>query len=233
VVCLQEVTATTVRRWAADLAQIGLEHVLAGDPLAAQAEGRSRPLLVLTAAGMPLSGQEVPGAPWPERVAAGRTDAGVLIVNVHSPISPKPDLVKVRTHEAVHTYLQNSAPPAILCGDLNTPRKEHPDGRVWSFARTRSGKLRPDRGERWDSAELALIQGLEPFGFRDAFRELHGWDVKEYSWEWPSWGGGYRLDHLVVSEGVRPLRVEYLHEWRREDGLSDHSPLVADIEIEV
>jgi endonuclease/exonuclease/phosphatase family metal-dependent hydrolase len=230
VVCLQEVTPTTLPRWIAGLRQIGLEHALAGDPSTAQAQGRSRPLLVLTAAVMPLSGQEVPGAPWPERVAAARTETGVQIVNVHSPISPKPNLVKVRTHEAVHAYVSRARPPVVLCGDLNTPRKEHPDGRVWTFARTQHGKLRPDRGERWDRAELALIKGLEPLGFRDAFRELHGLDVREYSWEWPRWGGGYRLDHLIVSGDVRAPQVEYLHEWRR-GGLSDHSPLVADIRL--
>jgi hypothetical protein len=51
------------------------------------------------------------------------------------------------------------------------------------------------RGERWDLAELALIKGLEPLGFRDAFRELHGPERRELSWAWPRWGGGYRLDH--------------------------------------
>jgi exonuclease III len=165
-------------------------------------------------------------------VVAARTDAGVLVVNVHSPISPKPDLVKVRTHEAVHLFLREASPPALVCGDLNTPRKEHPDGRVWTFARSQYGKLRPDRGERWDSAELALVKGLEPHGFRDAFRELHGLERKEYSWEWPRWGGGYRLDHLIVSTGIEPREVEYLHDWRRE-GLSDHSPLLAEVQVEV
>jgi endonuclease/exonuclease/phosphatase family metal-dependent hydrolase len=28
-----------------------------------------------------------------------------------------------------------------LCGDLNAPRKEHPDGRVWTFARYRLDHL--------------------------------------------------------------------------------------------
>lgn len=232
VVCLQEVTETTLRRWTAALDELGLAHTLAGDLLGAQAQGRVRPLLVLTAAGVPLSGQEVPGAPWPERVVAGRSEAGMLIVNVHSPISPKPDLVKVRTHEAVHAYLRSASSPAVLCGDLNTPRKEHADGRVWTFARTRHGKLRPDRGERWDAAELALVKGLEPHGFRDAFREVHGQEVREYSWEWPRWGGGYRLDHLILSKSIAATRVEYLHDWRRA-GLSDHSPLLAELQVEV
>ncbi len=39
--------------------------------------------------------------PWPERVLATDLD-GLHLVNLHSPISPKPNLVKVRTHEALH-----------------------------------------------------------------------------------------------------------------------------------
>jgi endonuclease/exonuclease/phosphatase family metal-dependent hydrolase len=232
VVCLQEVTPTTLPGWTEHLREAGLEHVAAGDPAAARAEGRSRPLLVLTAACVPLSGEDVPGRPWPERVLATRTGSGLLIVNVHSPISPKPDLVKVRTHEAVHAFLAAARPPALVCGDLNTPRKEHADGRVWTFARSQYGKLRPERGERWDTAELALIKGLEPHGFRDAFRTLYGLERRELSWEWPRWGGGYRLDHLIVSADVSAETVEYLHEWRRA-GLSDHSPLWAELEVSV
>jgi len=101
---------------------------------------------------------------------------------------------------------------------------------VWTFARTRYGKLRPDRGERWDRAELALIKGLEPHGFHDAFRDLHGYGRREPSWEWPRTGGGYRLDHLIVSAEIDVHAVAYLHEWRKE-GLSDHSPLLAELSV--
>jgi exonuclease III len=151
---------------------------------------------------------------------------GLEVVGVHSPISPSPGLAKVLTHEALHRYVLNSHGPRIVCGDLNTPRKEHPDGRVWTFARDRYGRLRPERGERWDEAELGLIKGLERCGFRDAFRELHGLEARELSWEWPRWGGGYRLDHLIASSEVSVQAVTYLHEWRKA-GLSDHSPLFA------
>jgi endonuclease/exonuclease/phosphatase family metal-dependent hydrolase len=101
-------------------------------------------------------------------------------------------------------------------------------GRVWTFARDRYGRLRPDRGERWDRAELALVKGLEANGFRDAFRAMYGLEKRELSWEWPRWGGGYRLDHLVVSDEVTVAEMLYLHEWRRR-GLSDHSALAAEI----
>ena len=67
--------------------------------------------------------------------------------------------------------------------------------------------------------------------FRDAFRALNGFDAKEPSWEWPRWGGGYRLDHLIASAEVAVTACSYRHEWRREDRLSDHSALVAELSV--
>jgi exodeoxyribonuclease-3 len=224
VICLQEVTRTTEPLWRTALAGWSVE-------VADLAAARSRPLGVLTAARSELSVVPVAGVPWPERVLSVVVD-GVEVVNVHSPISPKPELAKVRTHEAVFAHLAQPADrPRLVCGDLNTPRREHPDGSAWTFARTRSGHLRPDRGERWDRAELALIRGLEAHGFRDAWRELHGHDRREPSWEWPRWGGGYRLDHLICSAEIAVSECAYVHDWRREDKLSDHSALTAELSL--
>jgi exonuclease III len=182
---------------------------------------------VLVGAGRSFEVGEVPDVPWRERVLCADF-ADLELVNLHSPISTSPGLAKVLTHEAVHRHLSSRSGARVLCGDLNTPRREHPDGRVWTFARDRYGKLRPERGERWDRAELSLIKGLEPAGFRDAFRELHGYGAREPSWVWQRWGGGYRLDHLIVSEEVAVESVRYMHEWR-DEGLSDHSALIAAI----
>jgi exodeoxyribonuclease-3 len=226
-VCLQEVTVRSAPLWTRLLASAGLTHTMVSDPQDAVAAGRARPLLTLTAARSPLQPVPVDGAPWPERVLATRVD-GAEVVNVHSPISPKPGLAKVITHEAVHAHMAQGAGPRLVCGDLNTPRKEHPDGRVWTFARNRSGRLVAERGPRWDEAELALVKGLEPYGFRDAFREVYGLERREFSWEWPHTSGGYRLDHLIVSTDIAVSECRYLHEWRRA-GLSDHSPLLARI----
>jgi exodeoxyribonuclease III len=225
-VCLQEIRATSARAWTMALQSAGWPHIALARS-GAPATDPDRRLSVLTAAKRPLTEVEIDGdLPWPERVLATETD-GLHLVNFHSPISPKPNLVKVRAHEALHAHLASTNGPTALCGDLNTPRREHIDGRVWTFARTNRGKLRPERGERWDRAELALIKGLEPFGFRDAFRAVHGYERRELSWQWQQWGGGYRLDHLIVSSEVDVETVEYLHDWRQESGLSDHSPLIA------
>jgi len=227
VVCLQEVTPATSGAWAERLADAGLEPEIAPLPLAREG---SRPLAVVTAARAPLAVVPVEGVPWPERVLAVRVD-GLEVVNVHSPISPKPGLVKVLTHEAVFAHLRDGSGPRMVLGDLNTPRREHPDGSVWTFARERNGRLRADRGERWDLAESALIRGLEEHGFRDAFRAINGFESKEPSWEWPRTGGGYRLDHLVASSAVDVTACSYRHDWRRADKLSDHSALVAELSI--
>ncbi len=224
VICLQEVTRTTLPRWRQVLGDAGYRGLAHGD----LDSGRSRPLAVLTACREPIEPIVVEGVPWPERVLAVRIATGPELVNVHSPISPKPALVKVRTHEAVHRHLATRprGRARILCGDLNTPRKEHPDGSVWTFARDQYGRLRPDRGERWDDAELALIRALERYGFRDAYRLTHGYEARELSWEWPRWKGGYRLDHLIVSAALAVQSCRYEHQWRK-DGLSDHSALIA------
>lgn len=228
VLCLQEVTRNTLPRWRALLQEAGYVGLAHGELAVAE---RKRPLAVLTASRMPLHTVLVDEVPWPERVLAVHLSDGTEIVNVHSPISPKPDLVKIRTHEAVYRHLADEPPghARILCGDLNTPRKEHTDGTVWTFARNRYGHLRPERGERWDRAELALIRGLERYGFRDAFRFLHP-EADEISWEWARWGGGYRLDHLIVSGEIAVEQCRYEHSWR-EEGLSDHSALVAKLSL--
>jgi exonuclease III len=227
VVCLQEITRGTLPQWRSLLHEAGYLGVEHGELAVAE---RKRPLAVLTAARTPLHAVQVDGVPWPERVLAVHQSDGTEIVNMHSPISPKPDLAKVRTHEAIHRHLADEPPgeARILCGDLNTPRKEHPGGPVWTFARDRYGKLIPERGERWDRAELGLIRGLEAYGYRDAFRLLHPQSIHEISWEWARWGGGYRLDHLIVSGDLAVEACHYEHSWR-EDGLSDHSALVAEL----
>ena len=227
VVCLQELSATTRALWTDGLARAGWPHLLIAEP-ADDTPGRGRVLSVLTAARTRLEPIQLAGIPMPERALAAGLE-GLELVNVHSPISQRPGLVKVLTHEALHEHLAAESGPRALCGDLNTPRRELPDGTVWTFARDRNGRLRPERGERWDRAEMALIKGLEAHGFRDAFRARHGYESRELSWEWPRWGGGYRLDHLVTSAEVRVPEIEYLHAWRHER-LSDHSPLVAALE---
>ena len=226
VVALQEVTRRTLPGWLAALRAAGYEHCATAVDLAPPE--RRRPLGVLTAAREPLEALPQPEVPWPERILCCAV-AGVEVINLHSPIAPAPDLAKIRTHEAAAAYLAAGArSPRVLCGDLNTPRREHDDGSVLTFAHDSAGRLRPERGERWDAAERALVHTLrDEHGWVDAYRELHGFGHREASWTFAQDRGGWRLDHVLV-QGLIPVAAAYAHEWRRE-GLSDHSALVVDL----
>ena len=182
VVALQEVTARTLPLWRAALA--GPASSIARRRSTIRRAGAAAALGVLVAAREPLERLAAPpDVPWPERVLACRLGA-IEILNVHSPIAPAPELAKIRTHEAVAAYLAGAGEPGprILCGDLNTPRRELADGDVLTFAHDSAGRLRPERGERWDRAERALVHGLRERGWVDAFRALHGYGQREASW---------------------------------------------------
>jgi endonuclease/exonuclease/phosphatase family metal-dependent hydrolase len=231
IVALQEVRVTSVGAWRTALAELGFDRILttldSHDPLVRLDPDRR--LGVLLAAREPIHPLPEPDVPWPERLLiahvtlAGKT---VEICNLHSPISSKPDRVKVRTLEAVAAYLAApSDTPRVLVGDLNTPQYESREGEVSSFARTRAGNLRPDYGERHDQAELGILVGLTEHGYRDAFRYLHGYSHRDRSWLYPHGKMGYRLDHILV-RGLEIEACEYRHDWR-DAKLSDHSGIWA------
>jgi exonuclease III len=228
VVALQEVTVRTLPLWRAALTELGYSACEATLDRAPKVTER-RPLGVLTAARSPLRRLAPPPCvPWPERVLCCALGETLEVVNLHSPIAPAPGLAKIRTHEAVAAYLSSSSRrPRVLCGDLNTPRRELSNGDVLTFAYDSAGRLRPERGERWDLAERALVHGLRERGWIDAFRALHGYGDRSASWTFQGDRGGWRLDHVLV-DGLRPVASAYAHDWRRA-GLSDHSALVVEL----
>ena len=235
VVCLQEVTPTTLKPWRSALQGQGLLDVrssmdewLPGEPTP---EGRR--LGVMIASRTPLEVVASAHPPWPERLLSARVGGPVpyVVHTLHSPISQKPGHVKLRTHRAIHAHLARPRElPQLLVGDLNTPRREFPDGRTWSFARTAAGSLRIDRGESWERDELAPLRGLEQHGLRDLFRDLHGYDRREISFAAGRRGNGWRLDHIVGSAHFVPVACQYDH-GPRVEGLSDHSPMWVEAEI--
>ncbi|NNF34592.1 MAG: hypothetical protein HKN68_10810 [Saprospiraceae bacterium] len=104
------------------------------------------------------------------------------------------------------TKMEHTDQPYIIAGDYNTGIN-YVDQKGKSF---------------WYSDQLIKLQNLD---FLDAFRHFHG-DVKEYSW-YSHQGNGYRYDHTYISNSLTSIVKDcyYLHSWR-EDGLSDHSPMV-------
>jgi exonuclease III len=226
VVALQEVTMGSWPLWQAALETIGLPHgtcsLEAADPRR-EPIGRRRTGVVL-ATREPLRPASSLAVPWPETTLAAAVE-GVTVHVAHVPNAAN-GWIKPDTLAALRAGLAAGSGPRVLCGDLNTPRRESPDGTVISFARDSRGRLREERGERWDSAELGVVPGLRELGFADAFRAVHGYGSKEPSWVWQH-GGGWRLDHIFAS-GLAVVASRYHHAWR-DDGLSDHSALEADL----
>jgi len=99
--------------------------------------------------------------------------------------------------------------PSILAGDFNTG-KNHIDQKGNSF---------------WYTDKL---RALEKKDYVDAFRHIHE-QKEEYSW-FSHQGNGYRYDHTYLSKNLLPIvkNCYYIHEWR-EEGLSDHSPMVLEL----
>lgn len=237
IVALQEVTRRTRPLWDRAFELMGLTHVSASSVDSGVPGGAvGRRTVVMIGARVALEGVQQPLAvPRPESALGvlARSAAGPLEVHcVHVPNAAN-GWVKVKTLQALRRGLERpSRAPRVLCGDLNTPRRELPDGTTFSFARDSRGRLRPERGLEWDAAELGIVPGLRDLGYRDAFRTCHGYGSRSPSWTWKTIAGhdgGWRLDHTFLSAELLPLGCRYHHQWR-EQGLSDHSALETDLE---
>jgi exonuclease III len=237
VVALQEVTKVTLQLWRAALERIGFHHVRASldsaDPSRAPPSRRRTGVLLGSRGALRDPSATLP-VPWTETAVAAVADTTIGPVEIHCLHVPNAanGWVKAHTLQAIRAGLQ-PAPrmPRVVCGDLNTPRRELESGEVVSFARDSRERLRPERGPVWDEAELGVVPGLRDLGYWDAFRSLHGYGSREPSWTWQrisGHGGGWRLDHLFISAELRPAACIYHHAWR-DAGLSDHSALEADI----
>jgi exonuclease III len=229
VVALQEVTAGSLPRWRVALEAIGLGHVACtldtADPGREPRTRRRTGVLVAARDRVDTLDDRPLDPPWPETVLSADV-AGVRLHAAHVPNAAN-GWTKVRTLEALAALAQADVAhggAVVVCGDLNTPRRETPQGIV-TFARDSRARLRPERGTEWDEAELGLLDGRT--GLVDAFRALHP-RARDVSWAW-SHGGGWRLDHVLASPALEPRAVAYHHDWR-EAGLSDHSALEAELE---
>lgn len=226
VVVLQEVNQRSEPKFRELLADIGLTASVSGLDLPSE---RVRPLLerfVIVASRWPLSLMKPLAVPSPEialHVTAHGPELLVEIVGVHVPVARRSPPLKVETQEGLYNLLRERADyPVVLCGDFNSPRAETADGEVIPFT------IR--RGARARSAELRLMSGLREFGYRDCFRAANGYEVNAASWYWRQRGvsRGFRIDHVFASASLQASACWYEHRFR-EDRLSDHSPIVADI----
>jgi exonuclease III len=174
--------------------------------------------------------------PFPERITICNISVNsttFTFMTIHIPPGSSNGWYKIETFEGIYQYIQkNKLFPLILCGDFNTPKQEMDDGTVitWGQKIKKNYRIVTDksRGPRWDRGERMILRGLENFGIVDVYRYLNGYILNEYSWYWKGKGKevGRRYDHFFASKILEPISCFYLHEYR-EQGLSDHSPMIA------
>ncbi len=226
ILCLQEVVPTSWPAIRHALASCGLTHaVYAAELVALHGHDVTRARAVATFSRFPLIPMSAQiAAPWPEltlSVEAASPFGAVEVHNVHMPNASTHGARKTETFEATFEQLARaSTGHRLLCGDLNSPKEEWADGTIVPWGGTRQA-----------TAELQVLSGLERYGWVDVYRTLHRGAVKDSSWWWKSKGRAVarRFDHVFISASLRPISCSYLHQYR-EAGLSDHSPLIVELD---
>jgi endonuclease/exonuclease/phosphatase family metal-dependent hydrolase len=228
VVALQEVTPAGIERFRDAFAAIGIPYLLAGAHLAAEAgQDAIAKRAVVLASRWPMAPCQPAAVPRQELVVCATIAAArgpVEMIAVHIPTWSNGWVTKVETQEGVARRVRECAAPAVLLGDFNAPKDELPDGTVVPFTRPSNARGR--------DAELGLTgPALSSCGFVDGFRAVNGFGPPDASWYWKNRGrtGGFRLDHVFASASLVPMACWYAHELRLK-GLSDHSPIIADLE---
>ena len=120
-------------------------------------------------------------------------------------------LAKVPYWEALIAALSSQSPSrALAIGDFNTCRAYVDE----------AGAI---------DATAHYMDAIEQIGYRDLWRHRHP-DRREYSW-FSTWNNGFRIDHAFLSRELAACAgtVYYSHQ-ERIAGLSDHSPLILELD---
>ena len=148
-----------------------------------------------------------PAVPEPYRMV-GVELAGLRLFGVYMPNLR----LKVPYWEAlIATLAADAAAPALAIGDFNTCRAYVDE----------PGAI---------DATAHFMDKIEAIGFCDLWRGRNP-EGREFSW-YSTRGNGFRIDHAFLSPvlAARAGEVRYSHAERLA-GLSDHSPLIMDLDV--
>ena len=159
----------------AALAALGLTHIRASldsaDPGRQPAARRRTGVLLGSRAPLMDASTSLP-VPWPETALAATTSSvAASVVELHCVHVPNAanGWVKVRTLEAIRSGLAGSPPVGrVLCGDLNTPRRELPSGDFRSHA-TPEAAFAPTAEPNGMTLSWASFRGCEMWATRMPF----------------------------------------------------------------
>lgn len=122
--------------------------------------------------------------------------------------------------------LRRKRTPVLLGGDFNVAHTER-DIFHWRSNQNTSGFLPHER--EW-------VGGLFDAGWHDVIREKHGDVDGPYSW-WSNRGQaraldrGWRIDYLLANPAAKRVMKDCWIDREAADGISDHAPVVADLDL--
>ena len=184
--------------------------------------------------------------PFPERVLSVKLEEkykNLEIYTTHVPPGSSNGVIKVEHFEGLFSYLKTNRSQKILTGDFNSPKAELETGEIITWGQKINSKGTPKlavnpkwknqcSAVRWDKAERDIIQNHISLDMQDAFRSLNNFKDQSSSWfiNRKDLQLGRRYDHIFCSNKIKPLQC-YYDQKPREYKLSDHSPIVAELEI--
>jgi exonuclease III len=231
VLALQEVSESSVGSLTDHLCKLGLGHVAVhehDDGWWLLTASRS-PVAILPAARtiIPVNERDHYRNPPTEDGSVARilsvrlSSPDIVLHNAHVPPGSSAGWRKVDAFRAISGCVSATAPQAqIVCGDLNEPRSEAPNGEVSSWAH--HNKYAHKNPLLWDQAVLALLRGEI---VADCFRAVHG-DAVCSMWSHRSKSASRRYDHVLASPALQPVLAEYVGVT-----CSDHRPAVVEFRI--
>ena len=225
VLCLQEIKCVDERFPAADLAALGYESAVHGQPTYNGVAILSR--LAIDDVGRGFGDDEVGAQARLITALVG----GVRVVNVYIPNGQAVGTDKyeyklawiARLRELFDERFSNDA-PVLLCGDFNVAPEERDvhDPKLW------------EGSVLFSAPERAAIERVREWGFVDTFRQHNDapgffswWDYRAAAFRR---NAGLRIDHVWVSS---PLAERCTGAWidketRSWERPSDHAPVVAE-----
>ncbi|MCY4597662.1 MAG: endonuclease/exonuclease/phosphatase family protein [Bryobacterales bacterium] len=240
IVTLQEVRRNHADEWADHLKDIGLRHHYRSGEKALTLKHQC-----LIASHWKLTPDDIVRpreAPYPESLGRATVsvpgNGDIDVFTAHIPNGDKNGWRKIDTFRVLAAELcRANDSPCILTGDFNEPKWFEDSGQIVTFEEYEDGNWRDDFGDErprieWIKGVRSVLDEAESqHGLRDAYRSPLG-SKEPYPVTFHQPPAYPRcFDHTFVSRHFEVLGCDYHHEWREREGLSDHSPMWAELRL--
>jgi exonuclease III len=137
------------------------------------------------------------------------SDSMLTVLGVYVPTGSKDKRFKDAVWQKILKFaLENRNTPCIITGDFNSCTKNDSMNR-----------------SHYSADELEKLINI---GWIDGWANYNDNDSERYTW-YSDYGNGFRFDYVFISPGLAKnidLKKVYHDSKKREEGMSDHSPLI-------